>query len=62
MHKKIGPMNQRDVDKKKIGNNITYCVKCQSDNISVDDKGFVCNSCGIKGIFEWYDTSKKEQS
>ena len=55
-------MNQQDVDEKKIGNNIAYCVKCQSDNISVNDKGFVCKSCGIKGIFEWYGTSKKEQS
>ncbi len=55
-------MNQHDADKKKIENNITYCVKCQSGNISVNDKGFVCKSCGIKGIIEGYDTSKKEQS
>ncbi len=53
-------MNQQDIEDKKIGKNITYCVKCQSDNISVDDNGFVCNDCETKGIVEWYDVSKKE--
>ncbi len=41
---------------KKIGKNITFCVKCQSDDIFANDKGFECHSCGTKGILEWYDT------
>ena len=54
-------MNQQEenTNEKKIGKNITFCVKCQSDNISVNDKEYVCHNCGIKGTFEWYENSKQ---
>lgn len=54
-------MIQRDTNMKEsnaYGKNITYCVKCQSNNISVNHKGYICHDCGIKGTLEWYETVK----
>ncbi|MGI9567559.1 MAG: hypothetical protein ACR2LL_11185 [Nitrosopumilus sp.] len=50
-------MNQQSTgnSSNKFGKNITFCVKCQSDDISADKEGFVCHSCGTKGTFEWYN-------
>lgn len=53
-------MNLSKENKKKTLKGITFCVKCQSGNISTNDEGYYCHDCGTNGIVEWYKTSEEK--
>ena len=50
--------NTRLIDKPTLENPIKQCIKCKSNELSVDDYKFACTSCGLHMRFKLEENYK----